>query len=245
MDLQETIEIIERDINIIHSLDSGRGINELIDAALSARKLDNDHLADTVLSIYDLQQYFHQSGNLTKVLDTPDLLDTAEVLIWMFQQPWLKNPDTDNTYIAFAFCVLYRHFEYGNELEKGLAAVEIINLLRKFTDPMTAIAEEFQDLAYDTPSLRKNINEEDFHYEPYFLLVQIQFSMIPFICHLHAMFPYMKQEEIYEHFKKIEGFMADFNISVKKILQKANLLCNFIFETKMKQYEKASEELQS
>ena len=140
--------------------------------------------------------------------------------------PWVKDTEFERLCLEASFCSLYNHFQYGNELEKGFAAIATIKLLLHHSEQLLPCFEEFQQITYENEHLHKQMDEVDFQYEPQILLYQVQ----------------LEEERINEFCNRIEATLADLELSQERMMFKTRLIYNFMIEADIRCYEGINEE---
>ena len=203
MNIQEILNMVDEDIARAEEQqpdNKEENIDFLLSELEASRELDEDRLAEKYLAMHTMYQFLTRPGNLIKILDCKDQLTLGECLPMLTYLPWVKDTEFERLCLEASFCSLYNHFQYGNELEKGFAAIATIKLLLHHSEQLLPCFEEFQQIAYENEHLHKQMDEVDFQYEPQILLYQVQASMVPFVRRVYEMYPMLEEERINEFY---------------------------------------------
>ena len=225
MNIQEILNMVDEDIARAEEQqpdNKEENIDFLLSELEASRELDEDRLAEKYLAMHTMYQFLTRPGNLIKILDCKDQLTLGECLPMLTYLPWVKDTEFERLCLEASFCSLYNHFQYGNELEKGFAAIATIK--------------------YENEHLHKQMDEVDFQYEPQILLYQVQASMVPFVRRVYEMYPMLEEERINEFCNRIEATLADLELSQERMMFKTRLIYNFMIEADIRCYEGINEE---
>ena len=245
MNIQEILNMVDEDIARAEEQqpdNKEENIDFLLSELEASRELDEDRLAEKYLAMHTMYQFLTRPGNLIKILDCKDQLTLGECLPMLTYLPWVKDTEFERLCLEASFCSLYNHFQYGNELEKGFAAIATIKLLLHHSEQHLPCFEEFQQITYENEHLHKQMDEVDFQYEPQILLYQVQASMVPFVRRVYEMYPMLEEERINEFCNRIEATLADLELSQERMMFKTRLIYNFMIEADIRCYEGINEE---
>ena len=244
MNIQEILNMLDEDIARAEEQqpdNKEENIDFLLSELEASRELDEDRL-EKYLAMHTMYQFLTRPGNLIKILDCKDQLTLGECLPMLTYLPWVKDTEFERLCLEASFCSLYNHFQYGNELEKGFAAIATIKLLLHHSEQLLPCFEEFQQIAYENEHLHKQMDEVDFQYEPQILLYQVQASMVPFVRRVYEMYPMLEEERINEFCNRIEATLANLELSQERMMFKTRLIYNFMIEADIRCYEGINEE---
>ena len=228
MNIQEILNMLDEDIARAEEQqpdNKEENIDFLLSELEASRELDEDRLAEKYLAMHTMYQFLTRPGNLIKILDCKDQLTLGECRPMLTYLPWVKDTEFERLCLEASFCSLYNHFQYGNELEKGFAAIATIKLLLHHSEQLLPCFEEFQQIAYENEHLHKQMDEVDFQYEPQILLYQV-----------------LEEERINEFCNRIEATLADLELSQERMMFKTRLIYNFMIEADIRCYEGINEE---
>ena len=245
MNIQEILKMVDEDIARAEKQlpdNEEENIDFLLSELEASRELDEDQLAEKYLAMHSMYKFLTRPGNLIKILDCKDLLTLGECLPTLTCLPWVQDTEFERLCLEASFCSLFEHFQYGNELEKGFAAIAIIKLLLRHSEQFSPCFEEFQQMAYENEHLHKHMDEVDFQYEPKILLYQVQASMVPFVRRVYEMYPMLEEETINDFCNRIETTLADLELSQERMMYKTRLIYNFMIEVDIRSYEGINEE---
>lgn len=149
MNIQEILNMVDEDIARAEEQqpdNKEENIDFLLSELEASRELDEDRLAEKYLAMHTMYQFLTRPGNLIKILDCKDQLTLGECLPMLTYLPWVKDTEFEQLCLEASFCSLYNHFQYGNELEKGFAAIATIKLLLHHSEQLLPCFEEFQQI---------------------------------------------------------------------------------------------------
>lgn len=238
MEIREILKMIDEDIACVETQlpDDSENINSLLSELSATLSMDKHHVAKKLVATQSMWEFLIQPGNFIKILECKDLLTLGGCLPMLAYLPWVENTEYEQLCLEAAFCALYTHFQSGDILEKGLAAIDIIKLLRRHFDKLTPCFEEFLQMAYDREDIHKQMDEVDFQYDSQLLFLQIEASMLPFMRFVCKMYPTLVEEEMNEFCEKVEETLADFELSQQKMMLKTQLFYNYILEEDIRSY---------
>ena len=148
MNIQEILKMVDEDIARAEKQlpdNEEENIDFLLSELEASRELDEDQLAEKYLAMHSMYKFLTRPGNLIKILDCKDLLTLGECLPTLTCLPWVQDTEFERLCLEASFCSLFEHFQYGNELEKGFAAIAIIKLLLRRIETTLADLELSQE----------------------------------------------------------------------------------------------------
>ena len=143
MNIQEILNMIDEDITRAEKQlpdKKEENIDSLLSELEASREFDEDHLTKKLLAMHTMYEFLTRPGNLIKTLDCKDQLTLGECLPMLTCLPRVKDTEFERLCLEVSFCSLFNHFQYGNELEKGFAAIATIKLLLHHSERKHSIA---------------------------------------------------------------------------------------------------------
>ena len=106
MEIKEILEAVDRDIAEYDASSLHKNLDSLVSSLLRIEESKKENLVDIHIAMKDLHGFLQQSGNLIKVIDSRDLLNTAKALLIISRSPWCKNTISENVYCIMSpeFC---------------------------------------------------------------------------------------------------------------------------------------------